>query len=184
MVLSASLIVLSHAQVPRHRIPAYSLFQLSQLAKMQGLRNGPLHRWRGMAEQGGLPAELVQVRAHGLDGVTHRDTTPDKRHCRVLMISRERGTGRVLFFGCEHIYPFLATTVSFVDGYLRCVLSRHFMGQGGVWRQAIRWHFSVCNSIPEGKGHRDGYSHLSLALDEQSLNWAKVKTHCFVGVGL
>jgi hypothetical protein len=54
--------LLTSAQVQGHRIPAHSILQLPELTKVQWLRQGPLHRWRGMAKQGRLPTQLVQIR--------------------------------------------------------------------------------------------------------------------------
>ena len=48
-----------HIQVPRHRLPARPLLQLPQLAQVQGLRDWPVYRRRGLAPQGGLSAKLV-----------------------------------------------------------------------------------------------------------------------------
>lgn len=66
------------------------------------------------------------------------------------MISRERGTERELFFGCEHIYPFLATTTSFVDGYLRCVCHSISWGKEVFGARLSDGHFMSVKSIPEG----------------------------------
>lgn len=66
--LTLLLTVAATLQVPRYWIPAHSVLQLPQLAEMQGLRDWTVYRRRSVAEQGRLPAQLVQVRTHGLSG--------------------------------------------------------------------------------------------------------------------
>lgn len=53
-------------QVPRYWLPAYSLFQLSQLTEMQRMYDGTIYGRRGLVDEGGLQTELVQVRGHGI----------------------------------------------------------------------------------------------------------------------
>lgn len=55
-----------NSKVPRYRLPTHPLLQLPQLAQMPRLHQGHVHGRGGLSIQGGLQAELVQVRGYGL----------------------------------------------------------------------------------------------------------------------